>query len=563
MAVGKIKLACAQIHTELGQEERNLAKVLAALDEAAAAGANLVIFPEGANTGYCFDDRSHAHKLATPVPGPFTDALSDRAREKGIYLGIGIFEQGPDDAVYNESLLIDPQGQIIGKYQKNFFIVGDKHWFRLGEQGYPVFDTALGKVGFFICADGRIPESARCLALRGAEVLLNTSCWGSPDQYQQHVPSRAVENRCYVAAVTKPRTICGRLDKEADYNPFTGCSFIMAPGGEMLARASETGEEIIYAEFDPELAQDKRLTPENDLFADRRPETYRLLTQPYSATPLSRVLAEPVVPDKSTVQLACLQVSAEQGAGQALTSALDLAAEAVSKYDANLIVLPELFLFKPEKISEDVTGCVSVSAKARDELVRFAKQSSLFMVASLVEEDGGKFFPTAYLVGPSGVCGKYRKVHLWGAEKKWAHAGDDFPVFSTPYGYFGIMLGYDGMFPEAARALTLNRADIILWPANWQMSIEPEFLAKERAIENQVVVAAANRPDSPFAGPSIIVQPLPTATLSDHYPYRRPGYLTRLINLSASRVKRIYYNTDVIRHRRPELYSPLVATPEG
>ncbi len=560
--MGKIKLACAQIHTELGQEERNLAKILAAIDEAATAGAHLVIFPEGANTGYCFDDRNQSHKLATPVPGPFTDALSAKAREKGIYLGIGIFEQGPGNAVYNESLLIDPQGRIVGKYQKNFLIVGDKHWFKPGEQGYPVFDTALGKVGFFICADGRIPESARCLALAGAQILLNTSCWGSPDQYQQHVPARAVENRCFVAAVTKPRTICGRLDKEVDYNPFTGCSFIMDLSGQLLARASETEEEIIYAQIEPERAIDKRLTPENDLFADRRPEAYRILTEPYSALPASRVMAEAVIPDSCTVQLACLQVSGEQGAEQALGSALALAFEAVTKYDANLIVLPELFLFEPDKITEEITGCVSVSEKARDELTRFAQEKSLFIVANLVEEEGGKFFSTAYLLGPTGVCGKYRKVHLWGSERKWAHAGDDFPVFSTPYGYLGMMLGYDGMFPEAARALTLSGADIILWPTNWHTAIEPELLAKERAVENQVVVAAANRPDSPFAGPSLVIQPLPTATLCNQYTYRRPGYLTRLVNLSASRVKRIYYNTDIIRHRRPELYSPLVATPK-
>lgn len=154
--------------------------------------------------------------------------------------------------------------------------------------------------------------------------------------------------------------------------------------------------------------------------------------------------------------------------------------------------------------------------------------------------------------------GKYRKVHLWDKEKEWACPGDSFPVFSTEHGYFGMMLGYDGMFPEAARCLALRGADLILWPANWRLPFEHSLIARERAIENQLFVVACNRPDSQAPGGSLIIQPLPEATVAREYPFRRSGYMTKLLKLAGARVKRIYINTDVIRDRRPETYGCLV-----
>lgn len=554
----KVKVACAQIYTELGNEEKNLAKVLAAIDEAAAHQADLIIFPEGSNTGYCFDDREHAYKLATEVPGPFTDALCQKAREKSIHLGIGLFERAEAPTVYNSSFLIDSRGAIIGQYQKNFFIAGDKYWFELGRKGFPVFQTQLGRLAFFICADGRIPEIARCAALAGAQVLLNTSCWGSSDQYEQHVPTRAVENRCYVAAVTKPRTVTGRPDKEIDYNPFTGNSFIMNYEGEVLAKAGKSEEEIIYAEIEPELALDKKVSERNDLFADRRSDLYQILTLPFEDTPISKILEEPVVPERSAVQVAPVQVLYDGDPERSLALSLSLCFEAATKFEANVLVLPELFMFDPEKIGPAPGRFAKASREALDRLENFARQYSVFLVASLVEEEEGRFFSTAYLTGPKGVLGKYRKVHLWDKEKDWACPGDSFPVFSTPHGYFGMMLGYDGMFPEAARCLALRGADLLLWPSNWQFPFEYSLIARERAIENQLFVVASNRPDSRGSGGSLVIQPLPEATIAGEYPLRRSGYTTRLLKLANARVKKIYLNTDVIRNRRPETYGYLV-----
>ena len=207
-----------------------------------------------------------------------------------MFVVAGLFEQGEGNDVFNCAVLIGPDGTVVAKYQKNFFIKADKRWFVPGQTGFANFETPLGNLGFFVCADGRIPESARCLALGGAEILVNPTNWGASDQYLYHVPTRAVENRCWVIGCTKPRRPLSQTQEMLAYNRFTGCSFIMSPSGEVLAQAGPDEETIIYADVTPAKARDKSIGKGNDLFADRRPELYSVLTDAYEATPLSKVI---------------------------------------------------------------------------------------------------------------------------------------------------------------------------------------------------------------------------------------------------------------------------------
>ena len=122
MRNGCFKVAAVQMLSFEGEPEQNLDHMLRRIDEAAEAGATLVVFPEASNNGYFFEDRSDAHEKATPIPGPFTDALGTRARKHGVWVVAGMFEQGDGDNVFNCAVLIGPNGQLVGKYQKNFFI---------------------------------------------------------------------------------------------------------------------------------------------------------------------------------------------------------------------------------------------------------------------------------------------------------------------------------------------------------------------------------------------------------------------------------------------------------
>lgn len=561
MTEGRLKVAAVQMLSFEGEQERNLVRMIARLGEAAGAGARLIVFPEASNNGYFFEDRADAHRKATPIPGPFTQALGRRARELGVWVVTGMFEQGNNDDVFNCAVLISPDGELAGKYQKNFFIKADKRWFVPGQTGFKTFDTPLGHLGFFVCADGRIPESARCLALEGADILVNPTNWGAPDQYLYHVPTRAVENRCWVIGATKPRRPLDQSQDMLAYNRFTGCSFIMSPIGDVLVQAGPDEETIIYAEIEPALARDKSFGATNDLFADRRPELYSLLTDPYEKTPLSKVMSEPIVPDQMVRQIAAIQVSPPGDPPEVLDAAIAQCIEAQLNHGVDLAVLPEHFLFDPQAIARDPRGAADISGRALERLVQLCAKIKLWLFAHLVEYDHGHFYSTVYAISPDGVLGQYRATHLWEVEREWATPGDDLPVFRTPFGNVGVMVGYEGIIPEVARVLALRGADLIAWPTSWRSAPEFRYIAHERAMENRIVLVAANRQDSAIEGPSILIQPAgyPQNTLASELPHGRRGFVTRFAQLSASRSKRETNNTDLLIHRRPELYRKITA----
>lgn len=562
MTPAKYKVAAVQMLSFEGEPERNLQRMLERAGEAAAAGARLVVFPEASNNGYFFADRAQAHRMATPIPGPFTEALGRRARELGVWIVAGLFEKGSGEEVFNCAVLLGPDGELAGKYQKNFFIKADKRWFVPGRTGFAVFDTPLGRLGCFVCADGRIPESARCLALAGADILVNPTNWGAPDQYLYHVPTRAVENRCWVIGTTKPRRPLSQPQAKLAYNRFTGCSFIMSPSGEVLAQAGPDEETILYADIEPALARDKTYAGANDLFADRRPELYSILTRPFAETPLAEAMAAAIVPNAMVRQVAAVQVSHPGRPEEILDRALEECREAQFKHYVDLAVFPEQFLFDPDALARDPAAAAAFCATALARLAECAAERKMWLFPHLVERDGSRFYSTVYCLAPHGLAGKYRATHLSGSERRWAAAGNDLPVLRTPFGNVAAMVGYEGMIPEVARVLALKGADLIAWPVSWRSFAEFKHVAHERAMENRVVLIAANRLDSPCAGPSLLIQPAgyPQNTLASELPHGVRGFVTRFVPLATSRVKRETNNTDLLVHRRPELYEILVRT---
>lgn len=556
----RLKVAAVQMLSFEGEEDRNLQRMLSKAGEAAAAGARLIVFPEASSNGYFFADRGEAHRMATPIPGGFTEALGRRARELGVWIVSGLFEKGQGDEVFNCAVLLGPDGELAGKYQKNFFIKADKRWFVPGRTGFAVFDTPLARLGCFVCADGRIPESARCLALAGADILVNPTNWGAPDQYLYHVPTRAVENRCWVIGTTKPRRPLTQPQAKLAYNRFTGCSFIMSPSGELLAQAGPDEETILYAEIEPRLARDKSYGGSNDLFADRRPELYSILTQPFAETPLAQAMSAPVVPNETVRQVAAVQISAPGAPEEVLEAGLAECREAQFKHYVDLAVFPEQFLFDPKAIARNPAAAAAFSEAALTRFAKCAADGQMWLFPHLVERDGSRFYSTVYCIAPDGVRGRYRVTHLSGSDRQWATPGSDLPVFPTPFGNVAAMVGYEGMMPEVARVLCLRGADLIVWPTSWRTAAEFKHVAHERAMENRVMLIAANRLDSPVPGPSLLIQPAgyPQNTLASELPHGVKGFVTRFVPLSTSRVKRETNNTDLLVHRRPELYDILV-----
>ena len=309
------------------------------------------------------------------------------------------------------------------------------------------------------------------------------------------------------------------------------------------------------AEIEPAVARSKKYFG-NDLFADRRPQLYGLITEKFENTPLARVFDEPVRPNEAVRQIAAVQVSAPGAPEDILAAALAEVREAQFKHYADLLVFAEHFLFDRDWIAGNVEKAASFSARALAELTALAAELKVWLLPHLVERDGARYYSTVYLLSPEGVQGKYRATHLWDREREWATPGDDLPVFRAPFGNVGVMVGYEGMMPEVARSLALGGADLVAWPTAWRSPAEYQYVAHERAMENRVVIVAANRQDSPAPGPSLLIQPAgyPQNTLASDLAHGVRGFVTRFVALCACRVKRETNNTDLLLHRRPELY---------
>lgn len=237
--------------------------------------ADLIVLPELFATGYFFHSARDVALCAEAVPqGQTTQRLIEWAGSKNAILVAGVAEL-EGDRVYNSAVVVDRNG-LVGRYRKLHLYYEERLHFLPGDRGLPVFELeCLGGakfgLGVMICFDWYYPEVARSLALAGADVIAHPSNLVRPD-CPRAMPIRALEN--HVFTVTANRI--GTESRGSDELRFIGQSLICSPDGDVLAklRPDETG--AASAEIDPSSASDRRVTPHNDLFADRRPDAYRL-----------------------------------------------------------------------------------------------------------------------------------------------------------------------------------------------------------------------------------------------------------------------------------------------
>ncbi len=263
--------AVLQYRPEYLAVERNLDRVEDLLD---GADADLIVLPELFASGYFFRSTEHVRRVAEPVPeGRTTQRLMAWSRRTGAVLVAGLPERA-GDALYNSAVVVTPEGGAVGTYRKIHLYYEEKLHFAPGDGGFPVFDVAdragnAYRLGVMVCFDWYFPESARTLALRGADVIAHPSNLVRPN-CPRAMPIRALEN--HVFTLTANRT--GRESNGSETLTFIGQSEICNPEGEILARAGGEDEGLFSAEIDPHAARERQLTAHNHLFADRCPEAY-------------------------------------------------------------------------------------------------------------------------------------------------------------------------------------------------------------------------------------------------------------------------------------------------
>jgi beta-ureidopropionase len=273
----------AVVQTEwTGDRESMIEKHIAFARQAASQGAQVMCFQELFNDAYFCQVQDTVHMDgAEKVPdGPTVQRMTEVARETGMVLVVPIYEKEDDGFFYNTAAVLDSDGTYLGKYRKTHIPhVGgfwEKFYFRPGNMGYPVFDTAVGRIGVYICYDRHFPEGWRALGLAGAKIVFNPSATSrglSMYLWNLEQPAAAVANEYFIGAINR----VGR-EPYGD-NDFYGSSYFVDPRGQVVGdQASDTDEELVVRDLDLDLIDEVRKTWA--FYRDRRPEAYTDLVAP-------------------------------------------------------------------------------------------------------------------------------------------------------------------------------------------------------------------------------------------------------------------------------------------
>lgn len=260
-----LKTGFYQFRPLFGQIQNNLNKVIHALQD---IEADLIVLPELALTGYYFQSREELKALAeTPENSETVAALVDLCKQQDLHIVTG-FAEKQGEKIFNSALLLGPKG-ILHTYRKLHLFNEEKNWFDPGDTPLTVRQVKGVKVGIMVCFDWVFPEVMRTLAVQGAQIICHPSNLVL-NYCQQAMHTRCLEN--HVFAITANRF--GADSRPQGSVKFTGKSQIVTPKSELLYRAPSQRESLFITEIDPDMANDKAITPLNDLMQDRRPEFY-------------------------------------------------------------------------------------------------------------------------------------------------------------------------------------------------------------------------------------------------------------------------------------------------
>ena len=288
----EVKVAALQFSCSKDVQE-NINKAEKMVREAADNGANIILLPELFERQYfCQEKRYDYYDYALPLDeNPAVNRFKEVAKELGVVIPVSFYERDID-RLFNTVAMIDADGSVLGIYRKTHIpddhFYQEKFYFTPGDTGFKVFDTRFGRIGVGICWDQWFPETARCMAVQGAEILLYPTAIGSEPildvdssgHWRRVMQGHAAANLMPVVAANRIgiETVepCRENAGQSSSLDFYGCSFIADATGDIIASAKQE-ETILYGEFDLEALKKDRLSW--GLFRDRRPETYVVMTK--------------------------------------------------------------------------------------------------------------------------------------------------------------------------------------------------------------------------------------------------------------------------------------------
>lgn len=273
--------------------------------------------------------------------------------------------------------------------------------------------------------------------------------------------------------------------------------------------------------------------------------------------------------------VACAQIDCEIGNPEANRRKISARMREAAEKSASLVIFPECALtgYSFDSLDEASGFAEPLDGPSSEEIASACSETGVYAVAGFIEKEGGRFFNSAMVVGPNGVIGSYRKVHLpfLGVDRFLSPGDRPFDIFELPFGRVGINICYDSSFPEAARVLKLKGAEMIILPTNWPPGAwrNPEFVIQTRAMENHINFVAVNRVGVErgwhfigkskaidYNGDTIIAAAGDGEELMLAEVDLAGANKNKIVNVAGS------YEIDRLADRRPEFYDAIVANPK-
>jgi len=278
--VTTVRAAVIQCNANMSKQEA-IDKHVELIGKAAADGAQVTWLQEIFHGPYFpVEQDPKWYATAEPDDGPTITRMREVAREHNMLLIVPFYEEAQTGVYYNSAVVIEADGTLAGKYRKSHIPhVGpcfwEKFYFKPGNLGYPVFDTSVGRIGLIICYDRHFPEIGRALGLKGAELVFNPSATVeslSKYLWELEQPAHAVANGYWIAAINRVGT-----EPPLTEHRFYGSSYFCNPRGQIVAKASDSQDEVLVYDVDLDMNREVRNTWQ--FLRDRRPETYGELTE--------------------------------------------------------------------------------------------------------------------------------------------------------------------------------------------------------------------------------------------------------------------------------------------
>jgi N-carbamoylputrescine amidase len=271
-----VRAAIIQAKANMPKEE-----AVELIGKAAADGAQVTCLQEIFHGPYfCAEQDPKWYDTAERDDGPTVMRMREVAKQHNMVLIVPFYEEEQPGVYYNTAVVIERDGEVVGKYRKTHIPhVGpcfwEKFYFKPGNLGYPTFDTSVGRLGLIICYDRHFPEIARVLGLKGAELVFNPSATVeslSKYLWELEQPAHAVANGYWIAAINRVGT-----EEPLNSAKFYGSSYFCDPRGQIVAKASDSEDEVLMHDVDLDMNREVRNTWQ--FLRDRRPELYGELTE--------------------------------------------------------------------------------------------------------------------------------------------------------------------------------------------------------------------------------------------------------------------------------------------